>query len=162
MQSEKIEYIETPSINRVYFADENIGKQWRPKYIHYYKTGVHKKWTTPIFVIQRQFIIQNGFIFRTQFPLTPASAHTINKSQGYTFDKISIDMDMSKMNIWQKYFCKHAQYVSASRVKSLDGLQIINLNKNLVSVNPDVKNHMNHMLQGNSVQQCNTPLYTTK
>lgn len=53
---------------------------------------------------------------RTQFPLIPAFAMTINKSQGQTFERIGI--------LLREPIFTHGQlYVAASRVRSFDGLR---------------------------------------
>lgn len=53
---------------------------------------------------------------RTQFPIIPAFAMTINKSQGQTFEKIGILLR-------QPVFTHGQLYVAASRVRSFDGLR---------------------------------------
>ena len=58
---------------------------------------------------------------RLQFPLKLSWAVTIHKCQGLTLDQIVIDMCSNK----GKYYPGQA-YVGFSRVKTLDGLHIIN------------------------------------
>lgn len=53
---------------------------------------------------------------RTQFPVIPAFAMTINKSQGQTFERVGILLR-------QPVFTHGQLYVAASRVKSFDGLR---------------------------------------
>lgn len=53
---------------------------------------------------------------RTQFPVIPAFAMTINKSQGQTFQKVGILLR-------QPVFTHGQLYVAASRVRSFDGLR---------------------------------------
>lgn len=55
---------------------------------------------------------------RIQFPIVPACAITIHKSQGGTFDRVVYQYDKSQQN--------QLVYVALSRVTSLDGLYIIN------------------------------------
>jgi len=55
---------------------------------------------------------------RTQFPLVPAAAITIHKSQDATFDRIVFDYDKCQQN--------QLVYVAMTRVTSLDGLYITN------------------------------------
>lgn len=55
---------------------------------------------------------------RIQFPVVPANALTIHKSQGGTFDKIVYDYDKSQD--------QQMVYVGLSRVKSLQGLFLTN------------------------------------
>jgi hypothetical protein len=55
---------------------------------------------------------------RKQFPILPAFAMTINKSQGGTFDKVGIDLST--------HVFSHGQlYVALSRVRSFESLQIL-------------------------------------
>ena len=55
---------------------------------------------------------------RKQFPILPAFAMTINKSQGGTFDKVGIDLST--------HVFSHGQlYVALSRVRSFDSLKIL-------------------------------------
>ena len=62
---------------------------------------------------------QYPFVFkRKQFPILPAFAMTINKSQGGTFDKVGIDLSTSVFS--------HGQlYVALSRVRSFASLCIL-------------------------------------
>jgi hypothetical protein len=55
---------------------------------------------------------------RKQFPILPAFAMTINKSQGGTFDKVGIDLST--------HVFSHGQlYVALSRVRSFNSLRIL-------------------------------------
>ena len=120
-----------PSILWVLFEDSQIGQQWRQRYRHFYTTEIEQSWT-PIFSIGRNFSVLNGKVLHKQFPLRPAGATTIHSAQGGTYKQICIDMDISdsiglqKNEHLAKLYLKHAHYVSASRVTTLEGLQIIN------------------------------------
>ena len=153
-----------PSILWVSFDDETIGQQWRQRYSNLYREDVHKSWT-PIFAVDRYFPVTNAQIIRTQFPLKPAAASTIHSGQGCTFDQICINMDLSdskglsqNRNL-ARLFLQHAHYVAASRVTSLQGLQILSWNKDLISVNNDVRQHMEYLLKQRKVELCYTPVY---
>lgn len=54
-----------------------------------------------------------------QYPLRPAWAITIHKSQGLTFDRVAIDLGSGS-------FASGQTYVALSRAKSLEGLELIN------------------------------------
>ena len=147
----------------VLFDDKTIGKLWRQKYSAYYTEGIAKTWT-PIFGVNRHFSVSNGKVTQTQFPLKPASGTTIHSAQGCTFDRIYIDMDLSdspgltKNQNLAKPFLQHVHYVAASRVTTLEGSQIISWKPKLISVNKDVKEHMDYLKTHRKVQLCYTPV----
>ena len=74
-------------------------------------------------------------ITRLQFPLTVAWATTIHKVQGLTLDEIVVDMKGGRFNPGQAY-------VAFSRVKTLQGLHILNFSASAIKKSNDVHNEM--------------------
>ena len=109
--------------------------------------------------------MRNAQVIRTQFPLKPATGSTIHSGQGCTFDHICVDMDISDSEGFSenehlaRLFLQHAHYVAASRVTSLEGLQIFSWNADLISVNNDVRKHMEYLYNERKVHLCYTPVY---
>ena len=66
----------------------------------------------------------------TQEPLRLARAITVHKSQGMTLD--AVEMDLSKS------FEYGMGYVALSRVRTLDGIKLLGINKMALQVNPTV------------------------
>jgi ATP-dependent DNA helicase PIF1 len=65
-----------------------------------------------------------------QYPLRLAWAITVHKSQGMSLDAVEVDLG--------KAFEPGMGYVALSRVRSLQGLTILGLNKTALEVNPEV------------------------
>jgi ATP-dependent DNA helicase PIF1 len=73
----------------------------------------------------------NYIINMTQYPLKHAWALTIHKSQGMTLDRAQIDAG-------KFIFCPGQTYTALSRVRSLDGLSLVDFDPNKVLVDPSV------------------------
>ena len=104
-------------------------------------------------------------VARTQCPLRPAGASTTHAGQGSTFNQVCIDMDISDSAGFQKYpnlakvYLQHAHYVAASHVTSLEGLQILTWNPQLISTNYEVKEHLAFMNEQHMLRLCYVPVY---
>ena len=77
-------------------------------------------------------------VARKQFPLRPAAAKTIHRSQGDTESEIVVDLESSRA-------IPHIHYVPLSRVTSIEGLHIRNFSENKISVNNHVKGEMHRL-----------------
>ena len=77
---------------------------------------------------------------RKQFSLVLSWAVTIHKVQGMTMDRIVVDITREK----GRYMNGQA-YVSFSRVRTYDGLHIINYNHHQIRVSCQVKKEMDHL-----------------
>lgn len=75
-----------------------------------------------------------SLLTRTQIPLVPAWAMTIHKSQGMTLNKVVVDLARS--------FESGQEYVALSRARSLEGLKVESLGRNLSSGDEQVKNFL--------------------
>ena len=118
-----------PSTLWVQFEDDTVGVLQRNEYKQYYSDTIHASWT-PIFTQFRETVVRNSRVIRAQFPLVPAAAVTIHKCQGSTLKNVVLNMDptlspdLAKNLGLARQFYQHAHYVAASRVSSLEGLQI--------------------------------------
>lgn len=75
-------------------------------------------------------------ITQLQFPLTLAWATTIHKVQGLTLDEIVVDMT------GRNHFSAGQAYVAFSRVKSLQGLHILNFDPKATKKSDPIQNEM--------------------
>ncbi len=97
------------------FPDITTGQELR-------KSQNCKNKLTPIDKISRQIQVlksQDSVVTRTQFPLVPAEALTIAKSQGQTYDSVVVSIITG-----ERPLSKSELYVALSRAKSLSGLYI--------------------------------------
>lgn len=128
-----------PSIVWVKFTDDNIGTNTRKKYSHLYTKDVDKTWT-PIFDIKRSFVYRFKTYDRIQFPLRPSAAKTIHKSQGDTLDTVVVNLGSKS-----RATVPHIHYVALSRVRSLNGLHIVDLNFDNISVSNSVREELKRL-----------------
>lgn len=124
-----------PTVVWVLFPEEDIGTVTRQENRHLYlaRADIKTSWT-PILKTQREFQVGNNNkvrIVRKQFPLTPAEAITIHKSQGSTMDKAAIS--------FKGKIQKHMVYVALSRLQTLKGLRLLDFDPKKISVDPLVQ-----------------------
>ena len=74
-------------------------------------------------------IFEHAYVYREQFPLTCAYSITIHKSQGLSLKCVMADLGDS-------IFSEGQIYVALSRVQTLSGLHLININFNKIKASP--------------------------
>ena len=127
-----------PSIIWVLFQEEHIGKDYRKEYSHLYNQTIDRHWV-PILEVTRQFRRHQMQVLRRQFPLRPSAAKTIHRCQGDTLNDAVLDLPSSKR--------EHMHYVALSRLRSISGLHILNLNENKIAVSKKVQEEMTRLRQ---------------
>ena len=131
-----------PTIIWVVFEDENIGIYHRSKYSYLYlNKKINRKWT-PILKIKRSFLIKDVWIHRIQFPLKCAAARTIHISQSSTYKQIHVDLNT--ISNPPKFWWQHMHYVALSRVISIKGLYVENLNEENICVSSKVLDYLKY------------------
>lgn len=103
----------------VQFDHADIGEKTRHENRHLYVQGIESTWT-PIKPITSQFAVgknRTAQIVRKQFPLQPAGAKTIHRSQGSTETQIVVNFKTNRA-------IPHLHYVGLSRVTNIEGLHI--------------------------------------
>ena len=81
-----------------------------------------------------------------QFPLVPAYAITIHKSQGQTYNEVSCDIN--------RCFASGQAYVALSRCVSLNGLHLKSrITSASIKVDPDVLSFYSDQIKNHSLQQ---------
>jgi len=138
----------------VQFDQLDVGHRTRIENRHYYIQGVDNAWT-PIKPVTVQFAVgrnKAAQVVRKQFPLRPAAAKTIHRSQGDTETKIVVNFNTRRT-------IPHIHYVGLSRVTTFEGLYITDLCENKIAVHPDVKMEMNRLRTIAKLKLCISPLY---
>ena len=134
------------------FDEENVGLKLRNEYL---KNNLSNQGCTPIRKVSRDFTAgryKNLKVLRTQFPIRPASAKTIYRSQGDTLNYVVVELPDRKLS--------HLHYVAFSRVIKLENLFILN-SENIAKISVDsfVKEEMKILRTDQKVELCYTPLY---
>ena len=127
-----------PSIIWVLFQEEHIGKDYRKEYSHLYNQSIDGHWVQ-ILEVTRQFRRHQMQVLRRQFPLRPSAAKTIHRCQGDTLDEAVVDLPSSKR--------EHMHYVALSRLRSMSGLHILNMNEKNIAVSKKVQEEMTRLRQ---------------
>ena len=106
---------------------------------------------TTQFAVGRNKTVQ---VVRKQFPLRPAAAKTIHRSQGDTETEIVVDFSTRKT-------IPHLHYVGLSRITTvtIEGLHITDLCESKIAVNADVKREMERLRTTAKLKLCISPLY---
>ncbi len=107
--------VKSPCRAWIEFPDMKTGQELR-------RSQNCKNNMTPIDKISRQIQVlksQDSVVTRTQFPLVPAEALTIAKSQGQTYESVVVCIISG-----ERPLSKSELYVALSRAKSLNGLFI--------------------------------------
>ena len=142
-----------PAIIWVLFKDPKIGISRRNQYRHLFSSRVDGTWT-PMFEVKRTFIFNKKTYERVQFPLQASAGKTIHKAQGATLSNAVINLTQTKQRK-----IPHIHYVALSRVKSLDGLFILDFNEKSLDKDDSVDEEMDRLRQ-KKIQLCYQPLYT--
>ena len=138
----------------VQFDHADVGQKTRHDNRHLYVQGIQSAWT-PIKPITTQFAVgknKTAQVVRKQFPLRPAAAKTIHRSQGDTETKIVVNFDTKRA-------IPHIHYVGLSRVTTIEGLHITNLCESKIAVNPDVQTEMKRLRNSGCLKLSVLPLY---
>ena len=119
-----------------------------------YLQGIEPTWT-PIKPVTTQFAVgknKTAQVVRKQFPLRPAAAKTIHRSQGDTESKIVVNFSTRRT-------IPHIHYVGLSRVTTIEVLYVTHLSESKIAVHPDVKKEMERLRTSAKLKLCISPLY---
>lgn len=90
-----------------------------------------------------------------QFPLRPAAAKTIHRSQGDTETNIIVNFNTRRA-------IPHIHYVGLSRVTTIEGLYIADLCESKIAVSPAVKAQMQQLRTEARLKLSISPIYSYK
>ena len=138
----------------VHFDHADVGEKTRCDNRHLYVQGIQSTWT-PIKPITTQFAIgrnRKTQVVRKQFPLRPAAAKTIHRTQGDTESGIIVRFDTTKA-------IPHTHYVGLRRVKTIEGLHITNVCEKKIAVSADVQTEKKR-LRNSGLSLSVSPPYT--
>ena len=98
------------------------------------------------------------WVTQVQFPLHPAAACTIHVAQSATFENIYIDIQTNTNP--PKQWWQHMHYVALSRVTSLSGLYLKELNSSKICISSHVTKYLEDARQNSSVKLSYRPTYS--
>ena len=130
----------------VQYDNPAIGQHVRNLHKHRYKSWHNSSWT-PLMPVSRNFAAGHKGeleVQRFQYPLRPAAAKTVHRSQGDTVRLSEAVVNLSLAEN-QRAPVDHIHYVALSRLKTFDGLYITDLNTNKMSISKAVKAEMQHL-----------------
>ena len=84
------------------------------------------------------------------FPLHQAAARTIHVSQSSTYPQIYVDLETFSKP--PTTFWEHMHYVAFSRVTSISGLYIENINQSNISTSKKVSDYLTNALENDKLQ----------
>ena len=119
------------------FDYDDVGKKPQQENRNLYTGSVPSTWT-PIKPVTMQFSVgkpKSAQVVRKQFPLRPASAKTVHRSQGDTQSQIVVNLNT-------RWSIPHIHYVALSRVTTIEGLNITDLCESKISVDLKVVKEM--------------------
>ncbi|CAB3978452.1 Hypothetical predicted protein [Paramuricea clavata] len=133
----------------------NVGRKTRQENRTLYVRGVQSTWT-PIKPVTTQFPVgrtKSAQVVRKQFPLRPASAKTVHRSQGDTQTQVVVNLNSNRS-------FPYIHYVALSRVTTIEGLYITDLCEDRkISVDQRVVKEMEILRTEQSLNLCFKPLY---
>ena len=141
----------------VQFDHTDVGEKTRHDNRRLYVEGIECTWT-PIKPVTAQFAVgknRTAQVVRKQFPLRPAAAKTIHRSQGDTETNIVVNFNTRRA-------IPHIHYVGLSRVTTIEGLYITDLCESKIAVNPAVKAQMQHLRTEARLKLSISPIYSNE
>ena len=145
----------TPSgVIWVQFDHPDVGQKTRQDNRQLYINGIQPTWT-PIKPITTQFAVgrtRSVQVVRKQFPLRPATAKTIHRSQGDTESRIVVNLETRRA-------IPHIHYVGLSRVTTINGLFITDLCEDKIAVSNDVQTEMQRLRTEGQLPLSIKPIY---
>ena len=138
----------------VQFDHLDVGQKTRNENRHLYTQGIDHAWTPVKPVTIKFFVGRNkaAQVARKQFPLRPAAAKTVHRSQGDTETKIVV-------NLSTKRIIPHVHYVALSRVTTFEGLYITDLCEDKIAIHATVTKEMERLRTTAKLKLCISPLY---